>query len=212
MNLKEAFRYQNKLSDLIRSAQGYLSNSDYITTVKEIHLRSKVDPQAADEIQYDCFALDQHLPPAEVMIQFLLQTIAVKSQLTNAIDAAKKQQTFDLDGASALNVQRQEAAKTLRYLTNLRSSEELIPNGGTGYRFNQEGNQVSYCCDLKRVTTINYDRLAVRKAAAHLSQAADEISAQIDRCLIDTPVDFEAPFDVNAAFSEILEDFAAQNA
>ena len=212
MNLKEAIRYQNKLNDLIRAAQGYLSDSDYITKVKEVHLRSKVDPAAADEIQYEHAYHEQYLPPAAVMIQFLLELLTIKSRLTAAVHEAKQQQAFDLDGASALNSQRQEAAKTLRYLTNLRAYEELIPNGGTGYRFNQEGNQITYCCDLKRVTTINYDRVAVRKAASHLSQAADEASAQIDRCLIDTPVDFIPPFDVNATFAEILEDYAAESA
>lgn len=212
MNLKEAFRYQNKLNALLQTAQNYLSDPSYTTQVKEIHLRSKVDPLASDDIQYKAAPQEQYLPPAKTMIPFMLSLLDIKAQLTCAIHAAKKQQVFDLDGASALNVQRQEAARTLRYLAGLRSSEEMIPSGGTGYRFNQEGNQVAYCCDLKRVTTINYDRTAVRKAAAQLAQEADETSAAIDRCLIDTIVAFEPPFDVNATFAELLEDYAAMNA
>ena len=213
MNLKEAFRYQNKLGALLQTAQGYLTGSTaYITQVKEIHLRSKVDSSASDDIQYEQSPEEQYLPPAKTMIQFLLALLDIKAQLTAAIHQAKKQQEFDLDGTSALNVQRQEAARTMRYLAGLRSREEMVPSGGVGYRFNQEGNQVTYCCDLKRVTTINYDRLAVRKAAAQLAQAADTASAAIDRCLIDTLVDFEPPFDVNATFSELLEDYAALQA
>ena len=34
----------------------------------------------------------------------------------------------------------------------------LVHGGGNGYRFNQDGNQVSYRCDVRRVTTINFDR------------------------------------------------------
>ena len=211
MNLKEAFRYQNKLSDLLSQAEGYLADAGYITQVKEIHLRSQADPTAADEVQYSQALPEAYLPPANVMVQFLLEMLHVKEQLTSAIYAAKKQQAFDLDGASALNVQRQEAARTLRLLASLRSSEERIPSGGVGYRFNQEGNQITYRCDLKRVTTINYDRLTVRKAAQYLSRSADEASSQIDRCLLDTPVDFEPPFDVNATFAEIIEDYADQH-
>ena len=45
----------------------------------------------------------------------------------------------------------------------------MIPNGGTGYRFNTDGNQVSYRCDVKKVTTINYDRNKVRNHLAALN-------------------------------------------
>lgn len=232
MNLKDAFRYQNKLSDLLRTAQSYLASPDYTTQVKDVHLRSKVDPTAADEVQYvvtnnDDDLMDYYpsatnfsplasatlstLPPANVMIAFLLDVLDIKAQLTAAIHQAKKQQPFDLDGASALNAQRQEAARYLRSLTNQQATEKIIPGGGSGYRFNQEGNQITYRCDLKRITTINYDRQKVRQAAARLSQTADDISAQIDRCLIDTMVEFEPPFDVNATFGEILEDYAASH-
>ena len=241
MNLKDAFRYQNKLSDILRTAQTFLATANYVTQIKDIHLRSKVDPTATDEVQYpqttddslrtivssrrrqqafdddfdDDFDRDMApeitLPPANVMIDFLLDVLDIKAQLTAAIHQAKKQQPFDLDGASALNTQRQEAARSLRALTNRHSFEKIIPGGGTGYRFNQEGNQITYRCDLKRVSTINYDRQKVRQAAARLSQTADEVSAQIDRCLIDTTVAFEPPFDVNATFAEILEDYAAKH-
>ena len=49
-------------------------------------------------------------------------------------------------------------------MNDLRSSEQTISNGGTGYRFNAEGNQISYRCDVRRVTTINYDRKVIRAA------------------------------------------------
>ena len=47
--------------------------------------------------------------------------------------------------------------------------EQTISNGGTGYRFNAEGNQISYRCDVRRVTTINYYMLA--KAGGSLCPA-----------------------------------------
>lgn len=212
MNLKEAFRYQNKLNALLQTAQNYLSDPSYTTQVKEIHLRSKVDPLASDDIQYKAAPQDAVSPAGQDDDPLHAVPFGHQGAADLRYPCSQKQQVFDLDGASALNVQRQEAARTLRYLAGLRSSEEMIPSGGTGYRFNQEGNQVAYCCDLKRVTTINYDRTAVRKAAAQLAQEADETSAAIDRCLIDTIVAFEPPFDVNATFAELLEDYAAMNA
>ena len=82
---------------------------------------------------------------------------------------------------------------------------KLIPNGGTGYRFNNEGNHVSYRCDVKRVTTINFDRNKIRKMCADLSKKSDETSAALDAALVNTPVEYEAPFDVNETFAEAFE-------
>ena len=81
----------------------------------------------------------------------------------------------------------------------------MIPNGGIGYRFNNEGNQVSYRCDVKRVTTINFDRNKIRKMCADLSKKSDETSAALDAALVNTPVEYEAPFDVNETFAEAFE-------
>lgn len=209
MNLKEAFRYQNKLSAVIGTAQNHLNNFSYVTKIKETHLRSQVMSDVADETQYIQNADELHLPPVNVMIDFLLEALHYKEQLSQAIYIAKSHQDFDLDGATALNTQRQEIARTLRSLSSLHASEELLRGEGSGYRFNQEGNQVIYRCDLRRVTTIDYDRIKVRKAAAQIDQIADDISAQIDRYLIETIVDFQPPFDVNASFTEIIEDYAA---
>ena len=76
---------------------------------------------------------------------------------------------------------------------------------GVGYRFNNEGNQVSYRCDVKRVTTINFDRNKIRKMCADLSKKSDETSAALDAALVNTPVEYEAPFDVNETFAEAFE-------
>lgn len=78
-------------------------------------------------------------------------------------------------------------------------------NGGVGYRFNNEGNQVSYRCDVKRVTTINFDRNKIRKMCANLSKKSDETSATLDAALVNTPVEYEAPFNVNETFAEAFE-------
>ena len=63
----------------------------------------------------------------------------------------------------------EELSRLLGRMSDLRGSEVVIPNGGTGYRFNTDGNQVSYRCDVKKVTTINYDRNKVRNHLAALN-------------------------------------------
>ena len=49
MNLKEAFRYQNKLQALMDEAQSILGCDANITKVESTHLRRKVMPEAEDE-------------------------------------------------------------------------------------------------------------------------------------------------------------------
>ena len=68
-----------------------------------------------------------------------------------------------------------------------------------------DGNQVSYKCDVRRVTTINYDRNIVREYAANLNKKSNEVSSVIDRCVVTSDVDYIAPFDVNDSFAEVFE-------
>ena len=92
-------------------------------------------------------------------------------------------------------------------MSALRSSEVLISGGGVGYRFNNEGNQVSYRCDVKRVTTINFDRNRIRNLCIQINRTADGVSARLDQCLINSTVDYVEPFDVNDSFAEVFEAF-----
>ena len=50
MNLKEAFRFQNKLQSLMDDAKNILDDRRNITQTKNTYLRSKVVPDAEDEI------------------------------------------------------------------------------------------------------------------------------------------------------------------
>ena len=60
---------------------------------------------------------------------------------------------------------------------------------------------------MKKVVTINFDRNVVRRHLAALNRKADEISAAIDRCIVNSEVAYEAPFDVNDSFSVIFDSF-----
>ena len=50
MNLKEAFRFQNKIQVLMTEAQGILSKEKNITRVEKTTLQSKVVPGAEDVV------------------------------------------------------------------------------------------------------------------------------------------------------------------
>lgn len=203
MNLKEAFRFQNKLSALMNEAQGILGYHGNIVKVENTYLRKKVFDGAENEIVVDV-PTTEFADQITDIVRFLIYLLDQCEVLSKAIRVAKNAQPIDMDSEVGLNVKRQAIATVLKTMSRVGNSEVLINNGGTGYRFNQEGNQVAYRCDVKRVTTINFDRKVVRNLAAEMNRKADAVSAALDRCTVNSEVDYEAPFDVNDSFAEIF--------
>lgn len=206
MNLKEAFRYQNKLQTLMQEAEYVLGKDTNVTKVETTYLRSKVVSDAADEKVVQIPETEYSEKITE-MVEFLLFILDEKEKLFEAIRKAKNAQAFDMDGEVSLNATRQKVAQVLKRMNDLRGSEQTVSNAGQGYKFNAEGNQVSYRCDLKRVTTINFDRKVVQRKLKELNRKSDETSAQIDVCLVTSVVDYEPPFDVNASFADAFESY-----
>ena len=211
MNLKEAFRFQNKLQALMEEAQQILSINDNIINVENTYLRSKVMEGAEDEKMMVAKPSEFADRITEVA-QFLSYLLEEREKLYGAIRKAKDALEIDMDSETSLNARRQDLARVYRRMADLRNSEELITGGGTGFRFNQEGNQVRYLCDVKRVKTINFDRNVIRKLATSLNKKADEVSATLDRCLVTSTVEYEVPFDVNDSFAEIFSAYAEKAA
>ena len=206
MNLKEAFRYQNKLQSLLEEAQNILDCDSNVTKVANTYLRHKVMAEAEDETVMDVPQTEYYEQITDIA-RFMLYLLEEKSRLFVAIRKAKDALDMDMDSEVSLNTARQSVARTFKRMNDLRSSEQMLSVGGTGYRFNAEGNQISYCCDVKRVTTINYDRKVIRSALTKLNQQADETSNRIDLCLVTSKVDYAPPFDVNASFAEAFETY-----
>ena len=210
MNLKEAFRYQNKLQRLMSEAEGILMRDNNVTKVENTALRHKVNPEAEDETTLEMPETEYANQITEVAV-FLMFLLSERERLSSAIRAAKQSMDMDFDGEVSLNAKRQEIAGIFRHMGEIRSSENLYPGAGVGYKFNAEGNQVSYRCDLKKVTTINFDRNKVRSFTTFLCKQADQVSAELDRCMVNTEVSYEAPFDVNDTFAEVLQQHIDQN-
>ena len=213
MNLKEAFRFQNRLQSMMDEAQCILGREQNITKVQNTYLRKKVMAEAEDETTMDAPSTE-YSDQITSMAEFLLFLLSQRENLSAAIYKAKADVDLasGLDGEVGLNSNRQEIAGLFRRMAGLRSSEVLISNGGTGYRFNNEGNQVSYRCDVKRVTTINFDRNKIRSMCVDLSKKADDVSAALDAALVNTQVEYEVPFDVNDTFAEAFEHFTGEQA
>ena len=206
MNLKEAFRFQNKLQSVLEETKRILGREQNVTKIKNTYLRKKVMPEAENETV-------EELPPTEYaehiteMAGFLLYVLEEKEKLFRAIREAKNGLDLDLDSETSLNAVRQSTSKVLMRMADLRSSEMVISNGGYGHRFNTDGNQVTYKCDVKRVTTINFNRNVVRRYVRELNAKADAVSADIDRAVVNSAVNYLPPFDVNSSFADVFEGY-----
>ena len=206
MNLKDAFRWQNKLQSFLDEANGILSDEDNVTRVQKTYLRKKVMAEAENETVLESPATEFAGHITE-MTGFLLYLLEEKGRLSAAIREAKTRLPIDLDSETGLNACRQTAARTLHRMALLRSEEVVQPNGGYGYRFNNDGDQVAYKCDVKRVTTIDFNRNAVRSRAAALDRRAEEVSAALDKCVVNGTVEYEAPFGGSDSFAEAFETY-----
>ena len=204
MNLKEAFRFQNRIEWLMSEAKDVLGRERNVTKVENTTLRHKVNPDVEDETTVEEPETEYADQITEIAV-FLMFLLDEREKLSRAIREAKKGMDMDFDGEVSLNAKRQNIAEVFRRMSEIRCSERLLPGMGVGYKFNAEGNQVSYRCDLKKVTTINFDRNKVRSYATGLSKKADQVSAELDKSMVNTDVAYGAPFDVNDTFAEVLQ-------
>ncbi len=208
MNLKEAFRFQNKIEHLLGETEHILSSEDCVTLTKRTYLYKKANPDAENET-VTIIPDTEYYQEINKLVEFAMYLLEKREELSKAITETKRKLPIDLNGETSLNSYRQKLSEIFRDMAKIKGKEVTETNGGLGYRFNNEGNQVSYRCDVEKVTTINFDRNVVRKYAAQLSKTADIASIEIDRCIINYEVDFEPPFDVNDSFDEVFENFNA---
>ena len=204
--MKEAFRFQNKLESLISETERILSSEDCVTLTKRTYLYKKADPNAENET-VTIIPNTEYYKQINELIEFVMYLISQREKLSNAINEAKRKLPIDLDGEISLNRYRQRMSDIFRNMARIKGKEIRENNSGIGYRFNNEGNQISYKCDVDRVTTINFNRNTVRKYASQLSETSDSASLKIDKCMINYSVDYTPEFDVNDSFDEIFEKF-----
>ena len=209
MNLKEAFQAQNKINGLILLINHYLSDSDNIMTVTEKHLRSKALPGQQDESIDASNKSEENYDVGKMLVVWQNLTDE-RERLTAAIGTAKRNMDFDLDAAVDGNKNRRSFISVLQSMAVLKSSHVLKKGAGKDYVFNNEGNQTSYCYDIDRIKTIDYDRNKVRALLKELTRKADEVSLQIDTALLNTQVEYTPTLELIEDDSLILEELMSK--
>jgi len=205
MNLKEAFQAQNKISELMSYINRYLSESDNVMTITEKHLRSKALAGQQDDTVDVSRKADEGFDVGR-LLAIWQELMEEKERLGAAIGKAKVGMAFNLDAAVDANKSRRAFLSMLQELANRKSSHELKKGEGRGYVFNNDGNQTSYCYDIDRIMTIDYDRNKVRAMVKELNRASDEVSIKIDEALLQTQVDYAPKLDLAGENRFILEE------
>ena len=200
MNLKEAFRYQNLLTELSARARDYLSFRNNVTKDTQLHKRSEVNPEVADLTKEDDYV---RLYDTNKVIQFMIDLIEEKERLTVAINEAKANCEMDIDGLVDGNKLRQSAISRLEFLKSIRT--EPTTQVGRAYKFNAEGNQVSYCYDIETTPELLFDVEDVKRRIRDLKDVAESVSNEVDVLRVTTLLDFEPKFPVNATFADLME-------
>lgn len=208
MNLKDGFRYQNFLQNNINVLCSYLVNESNVTITKENHHISSVIKDKADKIverkKEDKFA------DATVMdvIDFLVSLQQEKEELTIAIDNAKAKNEVRIDSVVSINKDLQEIIYTLNRMINIVPKE--YESFETEYAFNAEGNQVEVKYPVEIVSTIDFDRNAVKTISKRFKKHIDETSSARDITLLSCSLEFEPRYDINDSLEDMVKDFLSK--
>lgn len=204
MILKEAFRYQNYLSRLIDEAIDYLTTTSNVTITKQEHLKSKSNSDAEDEVIIVDKYSDIEYEPNQV-IDFLLDVLNEKEKLSDAINRAKLNTEINIDSSIAINKEKQRITSIFDKLSKIKSGERL--RSGSDYKFNAEGNQVSYYYEVKETTTIDFDRNKVKGIVKRLRRESDNTSNELDIIQVTLEVDYSPTYAIDDDFEDSLEIF-----
>lgn len=203
MNLKESFRYQKFLENLMRSANMSIQSRDHCLKTTKTHLRSKANSDAEDLIEVvEC---ESAFSPNDDVIAFMVWLVDEREKLTTAIGKAKASVGFDIDAAVETNKFRQLLGSSVKGMLRYTPSKRV--EQGRDYKFNVEGNQTPYVYDIDVVTEEAYDRTVSKKVMRNMISAADKTSAEIDAAMINTVVEYEPVYDVNESFDDVMAEF-----
>lgn len=197
MILKEAFRYQNYLKTLQNDIYVYLRSRDNVLKNTETHFYSKSNNDKSDEEIVTVGKIEPNK-----LIELIKEVMAEKIAVTNAISKAKKSCEYDIDALLETNKFMNNFVDCLKGLNVIESKETKTT--GLDYKFNLNGEQLSYRYPVTTVSTINFDRNETRKMANKYSKQITDTSNLIDEINVTLKVDFEPKFDINDTFEDIL--------
>ena len=204
MNIKEAFRYESFVDNLMNKAYRSISDSSHAQKVVKVHHKSKANPEAEDLTEEVNTARTEFYQNDDV-ISFMEFLIEEKEKIMKAVSEAKASYRLDIDAAIGTNKLRQNLAVWIQ------SMLEIVPSTytekGTDYKFNVEGNQVSYVYEVEVEKTDNFDRESAKAIMRKHITKADEVSKEVEKIMVLTEISYTPPFNVNDSFEDAMAAF-----
>ncbi len=213
INIKESYRYHNFLDTNISTLISYLRSENNVIKVTETHQKSKSNQDVQDEV-IDATTERQYNCKIENITFLVKQLVEEKLKLSLAIEDAKKNITLEwiedgrkltLDSAIEFNKNVRNMTNNLKYLVDLKSSE--YKKIGRDYKFNVNGDQVSYQYNIEIKKEIDFDRNIVKELYKKLVTKADTISTQIDEVMLKDCVNYTPIYDLHDSVAEIVEQY-----
>lgn len=204
ITLKKSFEMQNYLSDLLNSALSVLGYNDNITTTKQKHLRNKSYSEAVDE-EIVVKKTEELQYTINDLMKFIDVLVNEMDKLTFAINKAKSYNGQFFDGLISMNNKKRSILRRYEMMAKLKPTETVIK--GTGEKFNEAGEQVTYRYDIEQVTTIDYDRNEVKKKVSKLRKELDETSDTIDEMQLQSMVDYDPIFEVGETLEDVIASY-----
>lgn len=206
MNLKESFRYQNFLDDLMRDAISSIRTPEHCLKVQKLHHKNAVNPDAQDIIEN--VVPGYKFYPNDEVVRFMLWLTSEKEKLSVAIGKAKATLPFDIDAAVESNKFRHSMSMAVKAMLDYIPSKTM--DVGKDYKFNVDGNQVQYFYNIDVEKTEAYDRPTAKSTLKAITVKADKVSNDIDAALVNTQVDYNPTYDVNDSFEDVMEEFISK--
>lgn len=203
MILREAFRYQNFLSELKDSLVNLLHRNDTILETIEYRNFSSANSEKADEAE-----VTKSIYNVTEVIAFFDEIVKEKEDITKAISNAKKNCEYDIDALLELNKFNSDIISLLKNINGIEGKE--TKGTDIDYKFNVNGEQISYRYPTKKVSTINFDRKKTKGMAKTYSERATEVSNLIDRLNVTLEVEFTPKFNLDDKLEDILSPFKVE--
>lgn len=204
ITLKKSFELQNYLKNLYDSALIMLGQVDNITTTTQEHMRKKAYDAAEDETIIKPKRADFTYNVMD-LVDFASEVQSEINMLTIAINQAKHSSVRDFDSMIAINNSKRRLLSRLNYMAAIKPSENI--KSGQAWKFNGEGNQVAYSYDIKEITTIDFDRNAVKAIISRLRKETDDFSTAIDEMQLNTQVDFDTIYEIGDNLEDAVEKY-----
>jgi len=213
ISLKESFRTLVYIDKTISSLTSYLSNKNNSISVIESHLKEKSNPEAQNE-ELDTTTIREYPDASTVdIINLVGKLISEKIKLEISVEIAKRNilietkdnNNLSLDSAISNAKQSRNLAGVLNSLINIKTDEKKTI--GTGFKFNQEGNETSYRYDVVVTKTINFDRNIVNDNYKSLLEKADKLSISIEKSMMEEIVEYEFPYSIHDSTADVVSKY-----